>query len=133
MPDDAGLVPYDLEPGPRQLNPFDLLAPVSLLVPQYRPLVNGFTPEGRAELARRRADGRAQADRARELLAAARTEWEAARDRLAGNAAALAVLGIHQPAEGYARPVCGHCREPYYDDTEPVTWACPTYLAVTEA
>ena len=132
MPADSGLFPYDLEPPARQLNPFDLLAPPRLLVPQYRPFIDAFTEEGRAELARRRAEDEAEAARNRELLTAATAEWEAARARLAGNAPALAVLAIHWPHLTWGGVIaCVHCREGGYDEAEPVPWACPTYRAVS--
>lgn len=123
MTADAGLIPYDLV-APSQ---------VRALVPVYRPLINGFTPEGRAELARRRAEDEAEAARNRELLAAARTDWEAARRRLQGNAAALAVLDIHRPdGSDYSGPFCTECREDGYSDAGgSVEWACRTYRAVT--
>lgn len=132
MADDTGLFAYDLEPASQQLSPFDLLAPPRLLVPQYRPLIDAFTPEGRAELARRHAEAEAEAARNRELLTAARTEWETARERLAGNAPALAVLGIHRPYLSWRGGIaCTCCREDGYDEAEPVPWACATYRAVT--
>lgn len=129
---DSGLFPYDLEPPQGQLNPFDLLAPPRLLVPQYRPFVDAFTPEGRAELARRRAEDEAEAARNRELLTAATAEWETAGERLTGNAPALAVLAIHRPYLSWGGLVaCTHCREDAYDEAETVPWACATYRAVT--
>lgn len=122
MPADAGLIPYDLA-APSQ---------VRALVPVYRPLFNGFTPEGRAELARRRAEDEAEAARNRVLLAAAQAEWGAARRRLAGNVPAVRVLDIHRPVESYSGPVCDSCYEGGGGyEAEPVKWACLTYLAVT--
>lgn len=121
VPADAGLIPYDLA------------APshVPALVPVYRPLIDGFTPEGRAELARRRAEDEAEAARNRVLLAAAQAEWGAARRRLAGNVPAVLVLDIHRPVESYSGPVCDSCYEGGGYEAEPVKWACLTYLAVT--
>lgn len=116
---------------PEGLVPYDLTAPVRLLVPAVRPFLNANTPQGRAEIARRRAEDEARQARSRELLAAARAGWLTARERLAGNVPAVLVLDIHRPAEGFTGPVCSECREPFYDDFEPVTWACPTYRAVT--
>jgi hypothetical protein len=118
----AGLIAYDLAPpGPRGL------------IPVYRPFVDAFTPEGRAELARRRAENEAEAVRNRELLAAAHAEWEAARRRLEGNAAARAVLDIHRPdGSDSSGPFCTECREGGYSDAgDSVEWACRTYRAVT--
>lgn len=115
------------------LAPYDLTAPARVLIPQSRPFIDAFTPEGRAELARRRATADAEAARNRELLAAARTEWEAARRRLEGNAAALAVLDLHRPdGSDYSAPFCTECREDGYSDAgDSVEWACRTYRAVT--
>lgn len=122
MAADFGIVAYDLAP------PSDRC----LLVPVYRPLINAFTPEGQAELARRRAEDEAARARNFERLTAARLEWEAARERLAGNAPALAVLGIHRPYLSWAGEVaCTHCREDGCDEAVPVPWACATYRAVT--
>lgn len=121
MPADAGLIPYDLA------------APshVRALVPVYRPLIDAFTPEGRAERARRHAEVEAEAARNRVLLAAAQAEWGAARRRLAGNVPVVRVLDIHRPVESYSGPVCDSCCAVAYDASELVPWACPTYRAVT--
>lgn len=103
-----------------------------LLVPVYRPFVDAFTEEGRAELGRRRAEDEAREARDRELLAEARAGWEAARERLAGNAPALAVLDIHRPHLSWLGIVaCTACRESVYGEAEAAPWACATYLAVT--
>lgn len=112
--------------------PYGLTAPARMLVPQCRPLVNAFTPEGRAELARRRAEDEAARARNLELLTAATDEWQAARERLAGNAPALAVLDIHRPHHTWLGVIaCVHCREDGYEEAEPVPWTCATYRAVT--
>ena len=104
-----------------------------MLVPQYRTLVNALTDEGRAELARRRAEDDAGRARNFELLTAATAGWEAARERLAGNAPALAVLDIHRPHLSWLGALaCTHCREDGYEEAEPVPWTCATYRAVTE-
>lgn len=110
---------------------YDLTALSRLLIPRISPFLDASTPEGRAELGRRRAAASAWEARARELLAGAREEWQAARDRLAGNAPALAVLDVHQPYEGYSTPNCGHCCEPSSGEAEAVAWPCDTYRAVT--
>jgi hypothetical protein len=120
---DAGLVPYDLE-APSQ---------VRALVPVYRPLVDAFTEEGRAELARRRAEAQAGASRNQALLAGASSDWLAARRRLAGNVPAALVLDIHRPdGSGFTAPYCVTCADsgPGYE-AEPAPWPCATYLAVT--
>ena len=110
---------------------YDLTAPVRLLVPRFSPFLDSSTPQGRAELARRRAEAEAEAARNRELLADARAQWLDARERLASNVPAVLVLDIHRPVESCSGPVCAHCRESGYDEAEPVPWTCATYRAVT--
>lgn len=123
MPADAGLIPYDLA-APSQ---------VRALVPVCRSFIDAFTPEGRAELARRRAEGKALEARNRELLAGVSAHWLAARRRLAGNVPAALVLDIHRPdGSGFTAPYCVTCADsgPGYE-AEPAPWPCATYLAVT--
>ena len=115
----AGLVPCDLE------------APARLLVPRYSPFLDASTPEGRRELARRRAEQAAREAEARKALGEARAKWLWARERLEANVPAVLVLDIHRPALNGTGVVCDHCREPVYDEAEPVPWACATYRAVT--
>lgn len=113
------------------LTAYDLTAPARLLVPRYSPFLDASTPEGRARLARQRAEAEAREARAREQLAAARARWLDARARLAGNVPAVLVLDLHRPDLAGCDVVCTECREASYDYTEPVPWACPTYRAVT--
>lgn len=69
---------------------------------------------------------------ARQLVEAL-DDWQATRDRLAGNAPALAVLDLCKPYD-YDGPACSHCRERMPGDGEvPVAWPCEVYEAVRDA
>jgi len=113
------------------LVPYDLTAPLRLLVPRCSPFLDSRSPEGRAELARRRAVQAAREAKARKALGGARARWLHARERLEANVPAVLVLDIHRPALDGTDVVCAHCRESVYDEAEPVPWACDTYRAVT--
>lgn len=86
-----------------------------------------MTPEQHAEAARRRERARA------EKLAAAQADWQAVRDRLAGNPVAIAVLGLHHPTDlgTFAWITCAHCQDGA--DGEPAEWECETFTVVKEA
>jgi hypothetical protein len=115
------------------LIPYDLHAPAQLLIPRYHPFIDASTPEGRAELARRRAEAEAEAARVQAATATARAGWAAARERLAGNVPAVLVLDLHRPEPGYDGPACAGCMTSGYEEAEPVPWPCDTYQAVTSA
>jgi hypothetical protein len=83
-----------------------------------------MTPQERAE---RRA--RQDAERAA-AYAEALADWQAVYDRLAGNAPALAALGIHRPMGTANWLSCAHCRE---GDSDPVEWPCETFTAIKGA
>lgn len=69
-------------------------------------------------------------DRLAARQAEALADWQATRDRLDGNAPALAVLDLHKPG-GYGGPCCSHCIESIPDcGASLVVWPCDTYEAV---
>lgn len=84
-----------------------------------------MTPEQRAERQRQQDARRA------ERLAEAVADWQAVRDRLAGNAPALAALEIHRPTDTgpFAGIVCAQSGE----SDDPDEWPCETFTAIKEA
>lgn len=86
-----------------------------------------MTPEEHAEAAQRRE--RERAERASE----AQADWQAVRERLAGDTVAVAVLGLHRPQDTgtFAWTTCAHCQDGA--DGDPAEWPCDTFTAVREA
>jgi hypothetical protein len=84
-----------------------------------------MTPTQRGERRAQQAAERAAA------YAEAVADWQAVCDRLAGNAPALAALGIHKPLDPASWLACAHCLEGA--DGDCAGWPCETFTAIKQA
>lgn len=126
-------------PGHAQgIEPYDLVAPVHLLLPISEPTLDYGSPQWEARQAHLAAEREALEQVLSLKLIRAMQAWEGVWDRVEQNVVATSVLLIHKPhIIGYStnRALgCIHC-EQYngYEDTEPMPWPCPTYAAVAQA